>query len=54
MDDEDGPVVADAELLKDGKADHTRAAQALHKAAQKLRLFGRPFMAWMLFIHMGL
>ena len=56
MHDEDGPVVADAvysELLKDGKADYTRAAYALHKATHKLRLSGRPFLAWMPFIHMG-
>jgi len=56
MYDEDGPVVTDmvySELLKDGKADHTRAAYALHKAVQKLRLSGRPFLAWMPFIHMG-
>ena len=56
MYDEDGPVVADAvyaEMLKDGKADHTRAAYALHQAVQKLRVSGRPFLAWMPFIHMG-
>jgi len=56
MYDEDGPVVADmvySEMLKDGKADHTRAAYALHKAVQKLRSSGRPFLAWMPFIHLG-
>ena len=56
MYDKDGPVVADvvySELLKDGKADHTRAAYALHKAVQKLRSSGRPLLAWMPFIHMG-
>ena len=55
--DKDGPKVADAvyaELLKDGRADHTRAAYALHFAMQKLRLSGAPFMAWMPFIHMGM
>ena len=55
--DKDGPVVSDvvyAEMLRDGKADHTRAAYALHKAVQKLRLSGAPFMAWMPFIHMGM
>ena len=55
--DMDGPQVADdvyAELLKDGKADHTRAAYALHHAVQKLRLSGAPFMAWIPFIHMGI
>lgn len=54
--DEDGPTVAEevySELLKDGKADHTRAAHALHRAVQKLRSSGRPFLAWMPFIHMG-
>ena len=54
--DKDGPEVADAvyaEMLKDGKADHTRAAYALHHAVQKLRLSGAPFIAWMPFIHMG-
>ena len=56
MQDQDGPVVADivyAELMKDGKADHTRAAHALHKAVQKLRSSGRPFLEWMPFVHMG-
>ena len=56
MNDKDGPVVADvvySELLRDGKADHTRAAYALHQAVQKLRLSGRPFLAWMPFIHIG-
>lgn len=54
--DMDGPKVAEdvySELLKDGKADHTRAAYALHHAVQKLRVSGAPFMAWMPFIHMG-
>ena len=54
--DKDGPEVADdvyAELLQVGKADHTRAAYALHYAVQKLRLSGAPFLAWMPFIHMG-
>ena len=55
--DRDGPVVADAvyaEMLKDGKADFTRAAHALHYAVRQLRLSGAPFMAWIPFIHMGL
>ena len=54
--DQDGPQVADdvySELLRDGKADHTRAAYALHRAVQKLRLSGAPLLAWMPFIHMG-
>lgn len=54
--DVDGPKVADdvyAELWKDGKADHTRAAYALHRAVQRLRLSGAPFLAWMPFIHLG-
>ena len=54
--DKDGPKVAEAvyaELLKDGKADHTRAAYALHRAVEKLRLSGAPLLAWMPFIHMG-
>ena len=55
--DEDGPQVAEtvyAELLRDGKADHNRAAYALHRAIQQLRLSGAPLMAWIPFIHMGL
>lgn len=55
--DHDGPEVADAvysELLRDGKADHRRAAYALHHAVQKLRLSGAPFLAWMPFVHMGI
>ena len=54
--DEDGPKVADevyAEMLKDGKADYTRAPYALHNAIQKLRSAGAPFLSWMPFIHMG-
>ena len=54
--DKDGPVVADAvyaEMLKDGKADHTRAAHGLHRAVGQLRDSGAPFLAWMPFIHMG-
>ena len=54
--DEDGPKVADevyAELFKDGKADYTRAPYALHRATQKLRLDGAPFLSWIPFIHMG-
>ena len=54
--DMDGPEVAGdvyAELLKDGKADHTQAAYALHRAVQKLRLSGATFLAWMPFIHFG-
>jgi len=54
--DMDGPqVAADVyeEMLKDGKADYTRAPYALHRAVQKLRLSGAPFLAWMPFIHMG-
>ena len=57
MDDRDGPIVADvvyAEMLRGGKADHTRAAYALHQAVQQLRSSGRPFLAWMPFIHMGM
>lgn len=54
--DVDGPKVADevyAELIKDGKADYTRAPYALHRAVEKLRLGGAPFLSWMPFIHMG-
>ena len=54
--DKDGPEVADAvyaEMLKDEEGDYTRAAHALHRAVQKLRLSGEPFLAWMPFIHMG-
>ena len=54
--DKDGPAVADvvyAEMLKDGKADYTRAAYGLHYAVQQLRLSGAPFLAWMPFVHMG-
>ena len=55
--DLDGPIVADAvyaEMLRNGKADASRAAYALHHAVRQLRLSGAPFMAWMPFIHMGL
>ena len=54
--DKDGPVVADAvyaEMLRDGTADSSRAALALHHAIQSLRLSGAPYLAWLPFIHVG-
>lgn len=53
--DQHGPVVADAvyaEMLNDRKADHTRAAHALHRAVHHLRLKAT-FLEWMPFVHMG-
>ena len=55
--DKDGPVVARIvydEMLRDGNADYTRGAYALHHAVEHLRLSGAPYMAWLPFIHMGL
>ncbi|KAG9108217.1 hypothetical protein FRC07_008502 [Ceratobasidium sp. 392] len=56
--DDDAPVIAEkvyAELMKDGKMDHTNTARALHKAVGKLRekvgveSIGR----WAPFVHIG-
>ncbi|KAG8725195.1 hypothetical protein FRC09_006431 [Ceratobasidium sp. 395] len=57
--DEDGPDVAEVvygELLKDGKADHTKAAMALHSATKKLRgkVGAEAVARWAPFIHIGL
>ncbi|KAG9125454.1 hypothetical protein FRC07_007520 [Ceratobasidium sp. 392] len=57
--DEDAPVVTEgvyAELMKDGKMDHTHAARALHKAVGALRekVGVRAIERWAPFIHMGL
>ena len=55
--DKDGPVVARIvydEMLREGNADYTRGAYALHRAVEHLRLSGAPYMAWLPFIHMGM
>ncbi|KAG8789641.1 hypothetical protein FRC12_013359 [Ceratobasidium sp. 428] len=57
--DEDGPEIAEivyGELMKGGKADHTKAAMALHNATKKLRDKVRleEIWRWAPFIHIGL
>ncbi|KAG9123901.1 hypothetical protein FRC07_013568 [Ceratobasidium sp. 392] len=57
--DEDAPEIAEevyAELMKDGKMDHTNSARALHKAVGKLRerIGVKLIERWAPFVHIGL
>ncbi|KAG2003068.1 hypothetical protein CC2G_003701 [Coprinopsis cinerea AmutBmut pab1-1] len=60
IEDEDGPIVADAfygYLFREGSAvapDITDAASALHLATKVLRDLDRPFHRWVPFVHYGI
>ena len=54
--DSAAPIIADqvyARLLKDGKMESDKVAEALHYAIQHLRAKTTNFMSWLPFIHMG-
>ena len=54
--DNDAPQVADdvySRLLKGGQLESGGAAEALHRAVERLRNEGKPFISWVPFIHIG-
>lgn len=54
--DNAAPIIADlvyGRILKDGKLDNEKIAEALHHAVEQLRRTSSDFMTWIPFVHIG-